>query len=628
MRIRPLIAAGMLVCMASHAQQLLPLRSPARTMDARGITYGVDKIANTFLFTGVADLDVRTDVGTFRFVNAYRGTAFRTSTTALRDDQYSNLLWSVPVTSTISAVVRQSWTLSQDSRSLGLSSLERLNGAMGARWQPDRHIDVELLAGVERTSQLGRPVTGSLFGVEASMRDVDIDEWLLTSRFVGDYHRMDAARTNADLIATVGAIRTLDEGSELRLSAGYTKVGREYYTTLAFGSSDLVVESRGEERMNVDAALRYALTSTMQATVNAQLQTAAIDRRFGTSSADVPITAVNRRLSELIVDLSAELAYTMPAAVMTVGGALYRRDEQNGIAEVFAIEASALAALRSQENQRDNATRRSRAWARLVWTPSERDTVEADITSWLLQYDTPSDLNADDRDELSTIGAVRVARRISRGISLGATLAGQHVHLVFLRATRSALNNQNRVLRLAPYLQIQTSALTMRPQLEILANYTVYDFESNGATARSFSFRQMSWRDSIHVRISNTMHAEAQMLLRYSERATLFWQQFAEAPETAQREWLAKILIFSAPSAQWLVGAGVRRYELVQQPVGSIAAPGASSSLQFWAPEVSLRFASPGGSTLSLSGWYEFQQVNITGRRDLPNLLLTARVFI
>lgn len=628
MRIRLFIAAGMLACMVGHAQQLMPLRIPQPLMDARGITYGVDKIANTFLFTGIADIDVSTDVGTFRFVNSYRGSAFRTTTTALRDDQFSNLSWSIPVTQTLAAVVRNSWTISRDNRSVGLSSLERLNGALGARWQPTSTIDVDVMTGMERTSQLGIGTTGALFGLDANLRDLTVDDWQLSSRLLADYHRMDALRTNSDVIADASIVRALDEGSDLRVAASYSAVGREYFTTLALGATDVVVESRGEERVNIDAALRYAITPTVVSTITAQLQSASIDRRFGAPAADAPITSINRRLSELMIDLDAAVVWTFARGTVTVGGALYRRDEQNGVVERFAIEPSAMASLRSQENQRDNATRRSRMNARLLWTPSQRDTVEADLTSWLLRYDTPSDLNPDDRDELTTIAALRIARRVSSGLSVGVTLAGQQVHLVFLKAERSALNNQTRVLRLAPYLNVQTSVLAMRPQLEVLANYTVYDFESAGATARSFSFRQIAWRDSIRVRLGSSLHAEGQMLLRYSERATLFWQQFAEAPETGQREWLAKILIFSSPLPRWSVGAGIRRYELVQQPLGSFVVPGASASLRFWAPEVAVRIASVNGSTLTMSGWFEFQEVNVTGRRDLPNLLLTTRVFL
>lgn len=594
--------------------------------DRSGASFGVEKIANTFLFTGQADIGIETGFGSLRVVQDYRGTSFRTSTVASRDDQYALITWSLPVGSGLSTLVRQSWTLSRDSRSLGLSSLERLNGVGGLQWKPDATVDVMALAGAERTTQIGVAATGLILGMDGRVQGLDIDEWTFSSRLLADYHRMDAARSASDVVADASVYRSIDEGSELRVAASYSSVGRAYFTTLAFGSTDLVVEARGEQRVNVDAALTYAVTSAVTMNVGAQLQSASIDRQYAQPTVGVPLTSVNRRLSELVLDLSGELRWALSNMNVTVGGSIYLRDEQNGVSERFAIDASALATLRSQENQRDNATSRTRMQARIVWTPSTRDTLEADITSWLLRYDTPSDLNPDDRDELTTLAAVRYARRVDDGLTIGATLAGQEVHLVFLKAQRSALNNHNRVLRLAPYVLIERGWFTMRPQLEILANYTVYDFEDRGASARSFSFRQIAWRDSLRLRLAPSVHAEGSVLFRYSERATLYWQQFAEAPETGQREWLAKILIFSVPSTTWSIGAGVRRYELVQEPLGTIVAPGATSSLRFWAPEVAVRYGTADGSTLSLSGWYEFQQVNVTGRRDLPNLLLRARV--
>lgn len=605
---------------------MAPLLAPAPLVGGSGIGFGVDKIANTFLFTGKADVTVEPGLGFLRFVNDYRGTAFRTSTVALRDDQYALFTWSVPLGSGFTSLVRQSWTMSRDSRSLGLSSLERLNGAGGVQWQLDERVDVTGLLGAERTTQIGVAATGLIVGMDGRVRDLDLDEWRFSSRLLADYHRMDALRTSADVIAEANVVRSIDEGSDLRVSTSYTSVVRDYFTTLAFGASDLVVESRKEERVGVDAALTYALTSRLAVNIGAQLQSANIDRQYAQASTGIPITAVNRRLAELVLDLNGELRWTLPTSALSVGGAIYLRDEQNGVRERFEIDPSALATLRSQENQRDNATSRTRFAVKWTWMPSRHDTVEADVTSWLLRYDTPSDLNADDRDELTTLAAVRYARRITEGLSVGTTLAGQEIHLVFLKAQRSALNNQNRVLRLAPYVHINLRGFSMRPQFEVLANYTVYDYEDRGASARSFSFRQISWRDSLYVRLAPAVHAEGSILFRYSERATLYWQQFAEAPETGQREWLAKILIFSEPSAAWSIGVGLRRYELAQRPLGTIVAPGATSSLRFWAPETAVRFLAADGSTLTLSGWYEFQQVNETGRRDLPNLLLRARV--
>ena len=115
----------------------------------KGIEFGVDKITNTFVWTANADVDVPTSYGQFRFVNQYRSSAFRTASVATRDDQQSQIAWEAPIAPTLKAVLRQGWQLSQDSRSVGLNSLQRVNGAAGISFAPVPEASVEALGGLE-----------------------------------------------------------------------------------------------------------------------------------------------------------------------------------------------------------------------------------------------------------------------------------------------------------------------------------------------------------------------------------------------------------------------------------------------------------------------------------------------
>ena len=207
-------------------------------------------------------------------------------------------------------------------------------------------------------------------------------------------------------------------------------------------------------------------------------------------------------------------------------------------------------------------------------------------------------------------------------------LSGQYLHLVFLRSTRSAFNNINRVLRLSPSFVLQTSVVTMQPQFEILANYTAYDYDGLSASARSFSFRQISYRDSLRVRLTPMFNVESQVLFRYFERASLQWNAFAESPETGNLEYLVKILLATNLSPLASVQTGVRIYTLDQQSIASGAPQVSTGSLHSIGPEVAIRYATSAGSTLSLSGWYEFQTINQTQTRKLPNMLLRCMVRI
>ncbi len=609
------------------AQELLPLFELPPVVDPNGVVFGVDKIANTFVFTGNADLLLPTDFGVIRLANQYRGSAFRTVTTAVRDDENAQISMTFPTVGGITPFVRGAWLLSQDSRSLGLSSLDRLSGAVGVSAQPEPWWTLEALAGLESTTQLGIQATGPLAGLRTNVTTLPLDQWDLNGALLADWHRIDAQRTNSDLDVNANIFRDLPDGSYLRVGGGYGALARQYFTALQIGATPDEVESRNEDRASFNADVLYNATSTLTFGMLGTLQANNISRQYAEAVTGSPLTAVMRTSQEVIFDLEGFARVGTEWSQVTFGANLFRRNETNVADPVHAIADDELAAIRSQEQQRDNQTARSRWYTRGWWRPSASDTLSAEWNWWLVQYDTPSDQNDDDRDELNAIATVRYVRDLSSGISVGAAISFQYTHYVFLRASRSAQNNENSMLRFSPFVRINGSVVTMQPHFEVLANYYVYDFEGEGASVRSYGFRQVSYRDSIKVRLTERLRVEAPILVRYFERSTLLWDDFAEIPELGNLEYLLRFLIFSRPSPTWDVGAGIRLYTLEQSTLAPVPGlPTVISAVRSWAPEVAVRYGGTGGSSLTLSGWYEFQTLTPTRYRELPNLLLLARV--
>ena len=619
------LVAFLLGSVTVSAQQLASLLPRADSMVSRGVDFGVDKITNTFVWTGNADLDVATSFGSVTFVNRFRSTAFRTSTLATRDDQQSQIGLSVPLGAALSAIVRQSWMLSQDSRSIGLNSLERLGGAAGLRYTAMSGVNLEAIVGAESSSQLGVKAAGPLAAIVGTVRGLDVDQWAINGGLTADWQRLDERRTNSDVDLTARIERDISEGSLMSLSVRSTDRQRQFFTSVS-NTAPLNVEQRHEQLLDVAGSIIYAVTPSFSVGFDGIVQSNGIERAFGSPVSELPITAVSRRLDELVVDVSGSLQWTLPRLRASVTGSVFRRTERNGVQDVHGVSISDLQATRAQEFQRDNEAFRTRGLLRVEWTPTPIDTVRVDGASWLLRYDTPSATNDDDRDELASTLTLSYGRRISEGLSMNLALSGQFLHLVFLKSSRSALNNINRSLRLAPSLHLNYAVLTMQPQFEILANYTAYDYETTSASARSFSFRQLSYRDSVRVRLTERLAVELPVLLRYFERATFRWATFSESPETGNIEYLVKLLVTTRPTDRFEAGAGLRLYRLDQSSIRFGQPSISTGSLHSIGPEVILRYASPGGSSVSLSGWYEFQTINITATRQLPNILL--RCFI
>lgn len=613
-------------------QEILFLQKVAWDVPEPGLSFGVDKIANTFVFTGNAMVEQPLLTGTLQFSNRYRGSAFRTTTMAIRDDETATLFADNPLVSDVFGnrllgIFRSSWILSRDNRSIGLSSLQRINGVVGLRYEMPYLLTSEVFAGIEQTTQLGVAAGGPIVGASATMDGLSVEELQISSNVLADWHRIDSLRTNADVSVNITAAHEQDNGSHLRLGLGGLGLQREYLTTLMGTSTPDAVEGRVEKRFDGTMDVQYRITPQLLVGTNGFVNVNGISRQYAAAMANIPITAVQRQLEEFVLNIEGMAAISLPKADMLFMATLYRRTEENTVNDRFPINPSDLSELANQEFQRDNRASRVRLYAKGAWRVSDADTLSAEYTWWLLQYDTPSSANNDDRDELSAIATVRYARHVSERLSVGISVGAQYLHTVYLKALRSGFNNQNNVIRMSPFVRIVTNGFSMHPQLEVLANYTVYDFESGTAQARSYSYRQLSYRDSVRVHLSGNLRVEVPALVRYFERSTLLWQDFAEIRQAGNLEYLVNTRIFAQPSFIWDVGVGIRWYAFEQRSL--VVTPGLPSVLgkiNSWAPEVVVRYYPGNGSTLDVGGWYEFQTLLGNATRELPNLLLTARI--
>jgi hypothetical protein len=246
-----------------------------------------------------------------------------------------------------------------------------------------------------------------------------------------------------------------------------------------------------------------------------------------------------------------------------------------------------------------------------------------------MQYNTPSPLNSDDRDEFFTIANIVLFHRFSRYFSGSLLGELQMTHLVFLKAQRSSLNNWNRVYRIGTAFHYDNSTVKINPQLEILANYTVYDFEDISPSIRSFSFRQISYKDSILVKLANNFRLQSKLLFRYFERGILNWGEFKEAPQNSNYEhFINCLLIWSKPNF-YEIGSGIRWFNISQRNLTSNTLQDNQNLNQFSiGPETYININFSDKTNISFVGWYEFQYINKNYYRGVPNFFLLTKVKI
>jgi hypothetical protein len=246
------------------------------------------------------------------------------------------------------------------------------------------------------------------------------------------------------------------------------------------------------------------------------------------------------RIEEFRLDAMAQVDFAPPdpddlAGYLRMG--FTERDERHRAKqpEELTPPLSVLFNQRSrQEESKDNLANRTSLSGLLSAPLSRSDRVTLSGGAGILRYDTPSEQNVEERDELLVAALAATEHRISPALEIGVRLEGTMTHVVYILKERSANNNINRVLRLAPRTLFRPFRwLATANAFEVLANYTVYDFEEQVASIRSFSYRQFSWIDSTVIQLTGRIGLHLSLFLKLYERGQLKWEEFEERTENA-----------------------------------------------------------------------------------------------
>lgn len=596
----------------------------------RTIRFSTEKIANTVVTGGGVEGEWATGLGNFMVSQYYTGTTIVSANAASRDEQNLSFAYEIPFDTSFSLISRELVFVTRDSRDIGLSSLERYAATIGIRWLPARNAYISVLGGLEQNKQLGVRATGSVGIIEAGIREGILEDIMYSVNFTGDIRQLDEQRTNSDMQMQFSLLSIGDtNSSSLSVQGFYRRQERDFYT---FVNAEQIrqVEKRLEDRYGTSARLGLNVSQTLRTFFDLQVENAGINRRYGGAVPGALQTLVNRGLSEFQFLMTGSTELKLQNFVQRVGISFFRRTESNSIGREYDMNANDEQLLRRQETQRDNNAFRTRVFGESLWNISSRDSLKFDGNFSLLQYDTPSEANYDDRDELQILGQAQYIHRFSDMFVFSFSSRLQFMHLVFLKQQRSSLNNWNRIIAFTPSFTIRSKYISSKPRFEVLANYTVYDFEQTTSDVKSFSFRQISFRDSILLTLSSDFHAEIRLYGRHFERGRLFWNNFSEIPLSQNDEYFVKMLIFRNSTPSWSVGIGGRYYALIQKSlsIGGITGISSDAVQRFYGPEMQFDYTISAGSRISLNGWYERQTVNGIAIRYVPNIFLYTTIFL
>ena len=588
------------------------------------VTLGFDKYSTTINFLGNIELLEISNYGGFYLKQNYNGISI-TSANSFRDDQSMLFGYYYPLDSSISLVSEMNWQLNADTRSIGLNELQRLNAIAGLRYFANDNFSISAAAGPEQNTQIGIVSSGILFKGNAVLSNSEIDGYMFSGKALSEYLNLDdGKRQNSDFQFNINAFKNYGSYDDIELDMNYKYLSRDFINSSFTPIEDYIIENRTESRVGTDMAVTYGISDRLVTRMELGIRSLDVTRSYKEYLIDEDLTGVSKNLKELQIDVAFNVKYSSDDIFQDLTFKINSRDEDNYIENKYDINDTELNRLQNLENRRDNITMRNSIVSGTKWRINRYNSLDLDYNISLLRYDTPSPDNNDDRDEFSSILKLTYAKQFSNHLTLD--LIGEYHlnHLVFIKSARSALNNKNRILKFSPVVHINYKKFAMEPSIEVLANYTVYDFEDINPNVRSFSFRQISYKDSLRVNITNKLKLKTRLLYRYFERGILYWDSFKETPQSSNRELLTDLLLLDQVDEVFQIGLGIKYYNLNQQNLG------VNSSLimnqESIGPQIAISAYFLSGSMLNITGWYEFRKSHGGVQREIPNIYLNTSV--
>ncbi|MEO8208943.1 MAG: hypothetical protein ABI840_00165 [bacterium] len=260
------------------------------------------------------------------------------------------------------------------------------------------------------------------------------------------------------------------------------------------------IESRNEIYLELGDNLNYSLSNQLIFSLGGFFVNRNIKREFKYQASSSNILFENvydTKIQENNLELTCGLSYNWSKILSQIKLFYNERSENHSLINPAGLTPSQILELERAEKNKNNNSRRTSLLLEALYFLSNTNSFGFSGSSSLLRYDTDFDQNYDDRDEPEII------------------LSGYHIYnnllnfnvqtrfdvivsrLSYIFSQRSANNYKNRIYKLTSQSTLSpVKQLTTKNFFQVLANYTIYDYEDIVSQVQSFSYRQLNIRDS------------------------------------------------------------------------------------------------------------------------------------
>ncbi len=495
-----------------------------------------DKQLNTFHLNSQFQINQKFDNLIIRLNENFGSTFIRNDSKNTRDEQHFNLTSKYIFNKDAAVGITGSSSLLSDNRSLGINESAVNYAAVFSELKPIGNINLSPFAGYSSNRQIGVTDYGSLYGIEGSLENLNLSDFEINSelRF-----------RNEDIIPRRNLIRYyalsvgnyFDRNISNNIQTSFSQNRKDFYfeadsiTSAQFNINNNI-QSRIETAYQIFDRLSYdGFLDIFSLDLSGGINWRTIGRENRYKSADLLNNVLyDTKIDELKLEFDAVTRYASKSFDGMIRFNFYERDEKHLVQRFDGMSESIYEVKSDLEEQKNNNSNRATLSLLGNYKISETDYFTFSLYQSKLIYDTKSIANDDDRDELLSIVRLRYSKFITSYFTAFINAEATLGHTVYLFASRSSNNNQNRIIRLRTGGDFLGSRIRSSNSFEVSANYTVYDFEDIATNYQSYAFRQFTAIDSTSIQLTDAVSLFSYGYLKLSEIGDFKWDDFSQRP--------------------------------------------------------------------------------------------------
>lgn len=555
----------------------------------------------------------------------FRSTVVKSATNSIKDENYLTLSTAYEVFPNLETGGLFSSNTYSDDRRLVINKTSVMQGQLFINYKPLQKITLTPFAGYSENQQVGNTDIGPVYGGEIFIDRVSLSD--ITIKGTAKFENEDISpRKNAFRMVRLDIDSDFESSLMNNLQFNFIEQRRDFYfemdstTSAAFGVTNNI-QSRTEDQYQLQNRLSYfSPSSNLSLDVGGRIFWRSIDRNTRYVLIDnVTQSSFDTEIEEFKIDLNSSMIYRLENFRGRVRISYSEKDERHSPKPIEGANEIFLRERRTIEEQKNNSAKLITLTAQNIYDISVNDRISLSLFHRKLIYDTPSDQNFDDRDELLTTAKLGYLRNLNYFFDLFVNIEGSINKIVYIFAERSSNNNIKRFIKLESGGVYKSKNVISSNSAEVSANYTVYDYEELNPNFRSFSFRQFAFRDSTIIEWNKKILTEITGYVKLSEQGDFKWTEFANQPVRFLEEIYLEPKTFYR-LAELELGLGIRFFQLSTFGYNDVSEKELLSQYSSIGPLVDIKLRMNDRLRLKVYGYYEFISNESNTKQERANL--------